>query len=316
MTKLREIYNPLSDTFLVMEERKALLGHRFLVYRQARSPEYIIEKGIHDGAFGMFSTRDEQRAEAIFKKRLTDEAAKPIEKLTSYFYFETGKGRHVANAAAALDKLNLLKLQSQFGYEAYRLEVCDSPRRKLYAFETEYFGYPSKKQLNSKQVRSLVARVVKDLNLPHMPEIKFRDHPVYETHLGEKREIKATALPGIFPELEFKRTNGMVCMRIVLHEMAHIVVGETHPSAISHGPHFARAAATLYDRYFGLDHKRYFDLANDPKYKIFGPDTYGPEDVLIKDFAIEANSLDAGILRLLQTTQSWLTCFRAGSPRP
>ena len=279
MKKLEQIYNPVSDSFLVMAQERGFLGPCYTVFREARSPEFMIEKRIHSGVFGYYSSKKESDAREIFNLRFVEEEKQPMEKLTAFSYNDT---RNPSAILGGAEKINNMILRRQFGDAVYAYEICDSPARKLYKFEHEYFGYPSEKPMNKTQALRLLRRVWEDYNLPGEPDLQFYSKPVYQRYLGEKREILGRAYPTRPYKIELKTEDGMVCRRILLHEAAHLVTDWIFgPDIIAHGPHFAMVAAHLYNEYFGIDKKRYFDLANRPEFMLYGPEPRNdPEDIL------------------------------------
>ncbi|MFA5593060.1 MAG: hypothetical protein WC989_07085 [Micavibrio sp.] len=295
MDKLKELYNPFSDTFLCLGALKKRGGRPlYQVYRAARSPEYIEEQLVHSGIFSVFRTRDYNAARENFEKRLVDEAALTVHDFVRPTYADAERksfASYFTRAAGALDTAWLIK---RFGHEVFYYEVCDTPSRKLYAFERAYFGPPdAERMIPQPEAVRLLRRIAAEHFLFGPPVLSGRDKPKYRFYLGERREILGEASAATIPKIVMKREGGMLDKRILLHEMAHIVTDAYFGKVIPHGPHFAMVAAQLYDRYFGIDRERYFRLANDPLYRIFGPAPKSADEVLnaaFIDFDPESDS--------------------------
>ncbi len=289
MPVLEKIFNPVSDTFLVLEASTKRKNLRYSVYRQARSPEFMIEKNIHSGVFSFFDTKSQDEARKVYEQRLVSEAGSSMYELCGYKYRDPQNKSLLGKAFHKISRLDRFLMRA-YGGDIFHYEICDPSARKLYAFERKYFGYPSREMISTRKARELVDQVSKDYKLFTPPSFLVRDHKVYQRYLGDKREILGHAALNFFPEIEIKRENKRLDKRIVLHEMAHVVMDEHLGSGAGHGPLFAMVATQLYDRYFGISRKKYFDLANNPEYMIFGPKPLNREQVLNVSFVKQDES--------------------------
>lgn len=279
MPVLKKIFNPVSDSFLLLEEREARRGRFYSVHREMRSPEFLREKQVHSGIFAGFQSRSLEQAESVFNLRSFREKNAMVQDLFGQFSL-TGYATSPALAIVmkASNFVERATLCRRFGSMVFAYEVCDSPARKFYAFEKDYFSQRPAPVLTTQKAIYLVRQIERDYKLPRL-DVSFWEKPVYQTYLGERREIGGYA-DARHGAVSFKQQNKRLSKWIVLHEMAHILTDETAGRVISHGRDFAIAATQLYDRYLGLDLELYFGLADDPRYKIFGPEAASVEEVL------------------------------------
>ncbi|PZO85424.1 MAG: hypothetical protein DI626_07400, partial [Micavibrio aeruginosavorus] len=123
MPVLEKIFNPVSDTFLVLEANAKRKNVRYSVYRQARSPEFMIEKQIHDGVFSIFDTRSLDEARKVYERRLVSEADAPMHELCGYKYRDPESHTLLGKAFHKISVLDRFLMRA-YGGDVFHYEIC------------------------------------------------------------------------------------------------------------------------------------------------------------------------------------------------
>lgn len=275
MPVLEKIFNPVSDTYLVLEETTGFRGKRkFDVYRQSRSADLLDPK--LDTQIGARRFSEERTARKRFERRLVEEAGLSIRQL--YFgYREPDPEKKPGPVSRFLYHYAMDTLASNFGREVFEYDLTDAGSERLYNFEDTYFQKFKAPRISRKFAKKIIAQVADEYGFA-TPTFEANDDVI--TSQRYKRPLRGSAFTEKTPyHLWVRLEHGMVDKRILLHELAHLVVDNKNSRLTNHGPHFAAAVTKLYDDYIGLNRAEYFKLANDPRFMVFGPEPVSAESV-------------------------------------
>lgn len=272
MEKLREVYNPFSDSVLTLYRDPA--ANRYGVGRRIRRvPGKIL---------GMVWSESIEEALKVFEKKLIDECNDDILKLD-------GKSRDL-EAAKPNTPIFSTRLSGSAPFGIRLIADSDPQAETLYRVETDFI-MPKARRINIAEGQSIIDEQQKEhgftaFEFVHAEKFPFPFNLLNATlNKGRGLALNSEA----FKKLIITKTENMH-MHILCHEIAHSITRTHFPKDVpSHGVHFAKVSAQLYIHYIGIDPGALVEVYN--KAGLFGPKPVSLESVMSPLIDVKRNQV-------------------------